>query len=86
MDKNKLKVLKSIKYEIRDCCQNCEHGDFEDDEFGYCDEHTYQHLKHSEEESFLSIHRTGYCPDFKRKTGWRMAPLEEFEKHLKKGP
>lgn len=61
MDTNKLKVLREIGYRINPNCENCLHSDLKPDGWGYCNQHTYQHLKHNEETSRLSIHRTGWC-------------------------
>jgi len=61
MDANKLKVLRGIGYKIPKTCETCVHSDLSADGWGYCGAHEYQHLKHSEDTSFLSIHRTGSC-------------------------
>ena len=66
MDANKLEVLRRIGYRIQTHCGICRHADLSPDGWGYCDRHTYQHRKHSEERSRLSIHRTGSCMDFER--------------------
>jgi len=64
VDANKLKVLQEIGYSIRQHCGICVHSDLSPDGWGYCNVHTYQHLKHAEETSRLSIHRTGSCDRF----------------------
>jgi len=61
MDANKLKVLQEIGYNVPPHCGICVHADLSADGWGYCNKHTYSHAKHSEEESRLSIHRTGTC-------------------------
>ncbi len=61
MDANKLKVLREIDYTIPKTCETCVHSDLAADGWGYCGEHTYEHEKHSEDSSFLSVHRTGSC-------------------------
>ena len=64
MDANKLEVLRAIGYRIQPHCGICVQADLSPDGWGYCNLHTYQHLKHSEERSRLSIHRTGSCSAF----------------------
>lgn len=65
MDTNKLKVLREIDYSILSHCGICEHSDLSPGStWGCCNVHTYQHLKHSEDTSRLSIHRTGSCNKF----------------------
>jgi len=61
MDANKLTVLRDLNYTIKPSCETCAHSDLSKDGWGYCNVHTYQHLKHSEEVSRLSIHRSGSC-------------------------
>jgi hypothetical protein len=61
MDANKLKVLQDIRYRINPTCETCAHSDLSADGWGYCGAHEYQHLKHSEETSPLSVHRLGWC-------------------------
>jgi hypothetical protein len=63
MDENKLIKLKEIKYRIYKCCALCKFGRFLND-WGTCDEHTYEHKKHSTSKRQLSIHKSGYCDDF----------------------
>lgn len=62
MDANKLKVLQEINYTISPSCETCLHSDLSKDGWGYCQAHTYQHLKHTGESASLSIHRSGSCP------------------------
>jgi len=64
MDANKLKVLQEIGYRINPSCETCSHSDLSVDGWGYCGAHEYQHQKHSEESSFLSIHRMGWCTEW----------------------
>jgi len=61
MDANKLKVLREINYAIHPSCETCKNSDLSKDGWGYCNVHTYQHRKHSEDTSRLSIHRSGSC-------------------------
>jgi len=61
VDANKLKVLQAIDYKIQPHCGICVHADLSPDGWGYCNTHTYSHLKHSEGESRLSVHRAGSC-------------------------
>jgi hypothetical protein len=61
MDTNKLKVLQEIGYNVPPHCGICTHADLSADGWGYCNKHTYTHVKHSEAESRLSIHRMGTC-------------------------
>ena len=61
MDGNKLKKLSSINYQLRNCCGRCKYGNFPNNDFGTCSVHTYEHLKHSEKERELSIHKYGIC-------------------------
>lgn len=65
MDANKRKVLQEIGYQIRPSCETCVHSDLSEDGWGYCGAHEYQHLKHSEETRFLSVHRLGWCAEWK---------------------
>lgn len=64
MDANKLKVLREIDYTIHPHCGICRHADLSSDGWGYCNRHTYEHRKHSEPVSRLSVHRTGSCSSF----------------------
>ncbi len=65
MDQAKLRVLKSIRYEIRETCGLCRHARLEG-EFGTCSvsEHEYRHEKHTGEPRKLSTHRSGWCSKF----------------------
>lgn len=64
MDANKLVVLRDINYKVQPHCGICVHADLSMDGWGYCNLHTYQHGKHSEHTSRLSIHRAGSCGSF----------------------
>jgi len=64
MDANKLKVLQEIGFRINPSCETCTHSDLSADGWGYCGAHEYQHQKHSEGSSFLSIHRMGWCQEW----------------------
>jgi len=64
MDLNKLDKLKEIDYEINPCCGLCIHGKFRmETDWGTCDAHNYEHLKH-ERECELSINKFGFCKMF----------------------
>lgn len=63
MDKNKLKVLQTIKYTIAPHCGICIHADLSSDGWGYCNFYSYNHIKHSEGTSRLSITRAGRCTE-----------------------
>jgi len=63
MDENKRKKLKAVNYRITGrCCKFCLHSVFTTGDFGDCQKHEYQHLKHGPKK--LSIHKTGCCDDF----------------------
>jgi hypothetical protein len=64
MDANKLKVLREIDFAIAPHCGVYTHADLSSDGWGYCNRHSYQHLKHNEEISRLSVHQMGSCPHF----------------------
>jgi hypothetical protein len=63
VDANKLKVLKSIGYEVRLTCANCVHSFFpsERSDWGTCSKNQYQHEKHTGDARDLSIHKSGRC-------------------------
>lgn len=65
MDENKLKLLKKIDYKIEGTCGICKFGRFANPaaDFGTCDRHTYEHLKHSDSLRALSVFRHGVCGD-----------------------
>ena len=65
MDANKLKVLRDLPYSIQKTCGLCVHGVFPSNDWGTCQAHTYDHLKHTGEARQLSIFRYGSCPSFK---------------------
>ena len=63
MDNNKLRKLREINYELARVCYNCIHSKFKKGQsFGLCHTHLYEHKKHSEKQSFLSINMYGTCP------------------------
>jgi hypothetical protein len=83
MDANKLKVLREIDYKIAPHCGICRHSDLSSDGWGYCGLHKYEHLKHSEETSRLSINRTGSCSGFERDdTNIAILGLHGFEEFI----
>lgn len=61
MDKNKLKVLQELGYEVRRVCGNCKHGVFPNDSWGTCSVHKYEHQKHCESTRQVSINKYGHC-------------------------
>lgn len=79
MDKNKLNVLRDIGYKIRETCGSCKSSCFSSPgvDYGYCEENTYEHQKHGGVH-FLSIHRQGWCPKYKRDDGFFLDKFEEF--------
>lgn len=82
MDANKLARLREIEYEIPESCDNCIWGSFNrhGTDFGFCLRHTYDHLKHTDEEMPLSIHRMGRCDDYVQDAGKvnSLGPWGEF--------
>lgn len=66
MDKNKLKVLQDIKYQVNKSCALCSFGQFDNpnDDWGTCSNNLYQHEKHTDKDRYLSIHKVGSCGDF----------------------
>lgn len=65
MDKNKLRVLEEAGYKIQSTCSTCKHSSFPNNEWGTCELHLYNHLKHSDTTRQLSIHKTGYCKEYR---------------------
>ena len=66
MDTNKLSVLQEVGYRIPETCATCEHSDLSADGWGYCNLHKYQHLKHTEDTSRLSVNKAGVCQSYNR--------------------
>ena len=64
-DKNKLKALGAASYSIQDTCGNCQFSDLRGD-WGTCSAISYQHQKHTGQQRQVSIHRYGYCREYKR--------------------
>lgn len=64
MDANKLEVLVDVGYEISPACGICQYAELKG-EWGTCNYHEYEHLKHTGPERQLSINRYGSCKDFK---------------------
>lgn len=84
MDANKLKVLQEVGYRINSHCGICRHADLSKDGWGYCGVHFYNHLKHSEERSRLSINRMGSCPRFELdEQALAVLGLHQFAQFLK---
>lgn len=84
MDQNKLKVLQEINYTIHPHCGICDSGKLSADGWGYCTVHTYEHLKHSEEMSLVSINMAGVCDSFKENglmVAVKLGAFGQFVKH-----
>ncbi len=65
MDENKKKKLEEMEYSIFPCCGGCKSGDFVASmPWGTCMKFTYDHLKHTDEQRNVSIHRSGVCLHF----------------------
>jgi hypothetical protein len=80
MDANKLKVLQALPYRIQPVCGLCKYGSFPSDDWGSCEAHKYNHLKHSEATRDISIHKYGTCKNFEpapERTG-RLGHFLEF--------
>lgn len=78
MDANKRQVLEDIGYRIQPTCGGCSHSSFPSDEWGTCDRHSYEHLKHTGERRHLSVHSSGYCPWFEPTESWELGAYVEF--------
>lgn len=62
MDANKLLKLHEVGYEVRETCGTCLHAQIDRrNDYGTCGFIQYNHLKHSDSERELSIHRSGHC-------------------------
>jgi hypothetical protein len=79
MDANKREELLRIGYSIRGTCGTCVHGHFNNDNFGTCVIHDYQHLKHTGGKRQLSVYAHGSCPKFERGRS-HLGLWEEFVK------
>ena len=74
MDVNKLKVLKEVKYSVKQCCGICIYANIAPtSNWGTCTLNDYNHEKHSVTKRELSISRYGYC-EF-----WKIHPEQEFQ-------
>lgn len=65
MDANKLKKLREIDYEVRECCGMC--VSFRGNKatfWGTCSINSYKHKKHIVEDRQLSISVFGWCEHF----------------------
>jgi len=78
MDANKLKVLQDLSYTVQKSCGLCTHGVFPNNDWGTCNKHTYDHLKHTGEARQLSVFRYGSCEGFEFHK-----PLEPMLGHFK---
>jgi hypothetical protein len=85
MDENKKKKLQEIKYEVFKCCGLC--ADFmrshQTMTFGTCAKNEYEHLKHTEPSSPLSVTAFGGCPDWSQDQ-YKVALMHGFNE-FKKG-
>lgn len=89
MDKNKDKKLSNINYKIQPTCYLCKYSNFhKNTDWGVCKAHQYAHLKHTESERSLSIHKTGYCPGFEvnKETLVQLHGFSNYFEYDKKGP
>ena len=79
MDRNKLKVLQDIQYDVRDTCESCAHAHIKPwCLYGECKMFIYRHEKH-ERYMPLSIVRSGWCSDYKRGEGkWGLDGFEQL--------
>lgn len=56
-------MLKDINYKVNITCGLCKHSEFVQNRmWGLCKKFKYQHLKHTDSERDLSVHRCGKCP------------------------
>jgi len=79
LDKNKLKVLQSLPYVIREVCGLCKHAKIGIDSYwGTCNIITYKHEKHTGENRQLSIHMFGSCHKFVMDNDTELGSFEEF--------
>jgi len=78
MDANKKDKLSEIAYVVRACCLNCSYAIFRNDDWGLCNKHSYNHLKHNEVGRHLSIVKTGYCNQHTWSKTW-CARAEHFK-------
>ena len=77
MDKNKLKVLQDIGYKIQSVCSLCVYATFPNNDWGTCNVHVYNHLKHTGPVRKLTINKLGFCSKFDIDFD-RLAKLESF--------
>ena len=77
MDENKKKKLQEIKYEVFKCCGLC--ADYmrshQTSLFGTCASNEYEHQKHTEPSSPLSVSAFGGCP------AWSLDPYKTEMMH-----
>ena len=78
MDTNKLVKLKKVNYSFKPVCFLCNYGLFYNSDWGTCQLHTYDHIKHGNKRQ-MSIHKCGGCEDFNKCIKER---VDIFEKHL----
>ena len=82
MDLNKLKVLRELNYAINKVCSLCKHSNFHPNtNWGSCNLHEYEHLKHTGPARNLSIHKAGSCSSFEANED-ELALLGAFEEFL----
>lgn len=82
MDQNKLEKLRQIGYDIEACCAFCKHSKLEKGkDFGVCKNFTYDHIKHTGPDRYLSINRYGICHEFEddeKKSGPILQSFKQF--------
>lgn len=67
MDEAKRQVLHTVGYRIGPSCGQCVHFNAPGrHEWGTCRLHLYLHGKHTDREREVSVHTSGFCPDFDR--------------------
>ena len=67
MDPTKLRVLQGLPYRIQPVCGLCRHGWFPQNDWGTCEQTSYQHEKHAGPPRQLSVHKFGNCWKFERR-------------------
>ena len=84
MDENKLEKLKEIEYNITKTCGICAYSSFRSagGDWGLCEKHIYEHMKHSKAVRYLSIYRGGICNGF-RLNPKSMEQLGKYKEFLK---
>lgn len=85
MDKNKLKVLQDVSYEIKKTCGLCRFMRVGTRAmWGTCMRASYEHQKHTEATREMSVHAFGGCTFFELGADHAVA-LSSFSQFLPKG-